>query len=61
DLQTRASGSTIFINVHVVFNDKISLVDAHEVTDILEEKFSQCFLDKKVISLVHMDPYDDSK
>ncbi|MDY0117899.1 MAG: cation diffusion facilitator family transporter [Sulfurimonadaceae bacterium] len=61
DLQTRASGSTIFINVHVVFNDKISLVDAHEVTDILEEQFRQAFIDKKVISLVHMDPYDDSK
>lgn len=61
DLRTRSSGSVVFINVHVVFNDKISLVDAHEVTDSLEVKFENCFLDKQVVSLIHMDPYDDSK
>ena len=61
DLKTRASGSHIFLTVHIVFNDKISLVDAHAVTDSLEEKFQKCFEDKTVHSLIHMDPYDDSK
>ncbi|MDD2567919.1 MAG: cation diffusion facilitator family transporter, partial [Thiovulaceae bacterium] len=48
DLKTRASGSHIFLTVHIVFNDKISLVDAHAVTDSLEEKFQKCFEDKTV-------------
>lgn len=61
DLKTRASGSHIFLTVHIVFNDKISLVDAHAVTDSLEEKFQNCFEDKTVHALIHMDPYDDSK
>ena len=61
DLKTRASGSHIFLTVHIVFNDKISLVDAHAVTDSLEEKFQKCFEDKTVHALIHMDPYDDSK
>lgn len=61
DLKTRASGSHIFLTVHIVFNDKISLVEAHAVTDSLEEKFQKCFEDKTVHALIHMDPYDDSK
>lgn len=60
-LQTRESGSHIFVSVHIVFNISISLYDAHAVSDKLELKIKQLFEDKKVHVLVHMDPYDDSE
>ena len=60
-LQTRESGSHIFISVHIVFNVSISLYDAHLVSDKLEMKLKELFEDKKVHVLIHMDPYDDSE
>jgi cation diffusion facilitator family transporter len=60
-LQTRESGSNVFISVHTVFNVDISLYDAHLVADRVEEKIKKLFEDKKSHVLIHMDPYDDSK
>ena len=60
-LQTRESGSHIFISVHVVFNVSISLYDAHVVSDKLEAKIKALFEDKEVHIIIHMDPYDDSE
>lgn len=60
-LQTRESGSHIFISVHVVFNVSISLYDAHLVTDKLEAKIKKLFEGKQVHTIIHMDPYDDSE
>jgi len=60
-LQTRESGSHIFISVHVVFNVSISLYDAHLISDKLELQIKQLFKDKEVHIIVHMDPYDDSE
>lgn len=60
-LQTRESGSHIFISVHIVFNVSISLYDAHLISDKLESKLKQLFKEKKVHVLIHMDPYDDSQ
>jgi len=59
-LQTRESGSHIFISVHAVFNVSISLYDAHLVADKVEVKIREMFEDKKCHILIHMDPYDDS-
>ncbi|WP_373002913.1 cation diffusion facilitator family transporter [Sulfurimonas sp.] len=59
-LQTRESGSHIFISVHAVFNVSISLYDAHLIADKIEAKIKALFDDKNVHILVHMDPYDDS-
>lgn len=59
-LQTRESGSHIFISVHAVFNVSISLYDAHLIADKVEEQIRNYFKDKKTHILVHMDPYDDS-
>ena len=59
-LQTRESGSHIFISVHAVFNISISLYDAHTVSDNIERDIKALFSDKTVHVLVHMDPYDDS-
>ncbi len=60
-LQTRESGSHIFISVHLVFNVSISLYDAHLISDKLEAKLKKLFENKKVHVLIHMDPYDDSE
>jgi len=59
-LQTRESGSHVFISVHAVFNVSISLYDAHLVADKVEAKIKEYFEDKKCHILIHMDPYDDS-
>ncbi len=60
DLKTREAGSHIFISVHAVFNIKISLYDAHLISDRIEEKLRKLFEDKKSHILIHLDPYDDS-
>lgn len=60
-LQTRESGSHVFISVHAVFNVSITLYDAHIVSDKLEAKIKEYFEDKKCHILIHMDPYDDSE
>ena len=59
-LQTRESGSHIFVSVHAVFNVSISLYDAHLIADKVEAKIKAVFEDKKCHILIHMDPYDDS-
>ena len=59
-LQTRESGSNIFVSVHAVFNVSISLYDAHLVSDKVEDKIKALFEGKKTHVLIHMDPYDDS-
>jgi cation diffusion facilitator family transporter len=60
-LQTRQSGSDIFISVHVVFNVSISLFDAHIVSDRIELAIENLFPQNSVQSIIHMDPYDDSQ
>jgi ferrous-iron efflux pump FieF len=61
NLQTRESGSHVYISVHVVFNVSISLYDAHLISDKLELQLKKLFENKKVHVLIHMDPYDDSE
>jgi len=60
-LQTRESGSHIFVSVHAVFNVSISLYDAHLVSDKIEDKVKDIFEGKTTHVLIHMDPYDDSE
>lgn len=60
-LKTRVSGSHIFISVHIVFGISTSLYDAHLASDKLELRLKKLFEDKKIHTIVHMDPYDDSE
>lgn len=60
-LQTRESGSHVFISVHAVFNVSISLYDAHLISDKLEDTIKKLFDNKIVHIIIHMDPYDDSE
>ena len=59
-LQTRESGSHIYISVHIVFNVSISLYDAHLIADKIELKLKNLFEKKVIHTIIHMDPYDDS-
>jgi len=59
-LQTRRSGSDIFISVHLVFDDATSLLEAHKVSDQVESMLRMLFPNDRVHPLIHTDPYDDS-
>lgn len=59
ELKTRLSGNIIFLECHLVFDDKISLLEAHRISDDIEGqivKLSQSY-DWEI--LIHLDPYDD--
>jgi len=59
-LKTRASGKVKMVSVHAEFNPHISLTDAHEIADKIEESIKK--VDKKCEwdIVIHLDPYDDS-
>jgi cation diffusion facilitator family transporter len=58
-LKTRQSGNTKFVEIHLVFDDKISLLKAHDISDKVEERIRKIddVFAREV--LIHMDPYDD--
>jgi len=60
-LKTRNSADTNFVDVHLVFNGKISLVQAHLAGDKVEDDIKQINSNNKWVINVHLDPYDDSK
>ncbi len=59
-LKTRRSGDTNFVDVHVVFTPEISLMDAHRVSDRIEEEIKKLDPKSKWHLTIHLDPYDDS-
>jgi len=61
DLKTRRSANDIFVSVHLVFHPSILLIDAHEISDEIEEKIEKLFENENVLCLMHLDPYDDSE
>jgi len=58
-LKTRKSGPRNFVEVHLVFDPKMSIEEAHRIVEEVEESIRQ--LDKQVkwIILTHIDPSDD--
>lgn len=54
DLKTRRSGIYSFIQLHMVFDENISLKDSHAVADEVEEKIIAIFPNSEV--LIHQDP-----
>lgn len=58
-LKTREAGSKTFVEVHLVFDCIITLMDAHKVTDRIEEKIKILDTNRNWIINIHMDPYDD--
>ena len=59
-LKTRRAGKNIFVDVHLVFDMKISLYEAHSISDIVEEKIKQIDSQVEWVINIHLDPYDDS-
>jgi cation diffusion facilitator family transporter len=59
-LKTRQAGHNTFVDVHLVFDCIITLMEAHRISDKIEDKIKK--LDKKTnwIINIHLDPYDDS-
>lgn len=58
-LKTRNAGNQTFIEVHLVYDCVITLMDAHRVTDRIEEKIKMLNPKKNWVINIHMDPYDD--
>ncbi|RDU62654.1 cation diffusion facilitator family transporter [Helicobacter sp. MIT 14-3879] len=60
ELKSRVSGDTIFLEYHLVFDNNISLFNAHSISNEIEYNI-ECISDKyKWVILTHLDPYDDS-
>ncbi|NPA74244.1 MAG: cation transporter [Epsilonproteobacteria bacterium] len=59
-LKTRRSGKTNFVDVHVVMTPDISLVEAHNISDSIEEKIKELDKESDWSITIHLDPYDDS-
>lgn len=58
-LKTREAGHQTFVEVHLVFDCLITLMDAHRVTDRVEDKIRAMDTSRDWIINIHMDPYDD--
>lgn len=58
-LKTRRAANTNFVDVHIVFTPDISLLDAHEISDQIEEKIKKLDPNSKWDITIHLDPYDD--
>lgn len=56
-LRTRKAGTQIHIDFHLVFNDTISLLKAHDAAEKIEKKIQKIF--PNAVILVHLDPHDD--
>ncbi len=59
-LKTRTAGNINFADVHLVFDCVISLLEAHRISDRIEEKIMKLDTTKEWIINIHLDPYDDS-
>ncbi|MCI0500899.1 MAG: cation diffusion facilitator family transporter [Epsilonproteobacteria bacterium] len=59
-LKTRTAGNTNFADVHLVFDCVISLLEAHRISDKIEEKIMKLDTTKEWVINIHLDPYDDS-
>lgn len=54
DVKTRRAGAVRFIQLHLELDDHLPLVDAHEITDSLEQKLLDAFPMSEVI--IHQEP-----
>jgi cation diffusion facilitator family transporter len=59
-LKTRAAGNVNFVDVHLVFDCIISLIDAHRISNKLEDQIIALDTNREWVINIHLDPYDDS-
>ncbi|MDR2152804.1 MAG: cation diffusion facilitator family transporter [Helicobacteraceae bacterium] len=60
-LRTRKSAKTYVVEAHLVFDETISLKDAHDTSDYVETAIAALDKNAKWLITVHLDPRDDSK
>lgn len=59
NLRTRKSGNVRHIDLHIVFRNDATLMEAHEVADALEKRIAEELAPAHVV--IHVDPYDPEK
>ena len=59
-LKTRRSGQDVFVSVHLVFNDQISLLKAHQISDKVDAQVQLIDRHYNWNLNIHLDPHDDS-
>lgn len=60
-LKTRTSGHNNFVDVHLVFTSDILLLEAHRISDRIEDRIAQLDPTREWVMNMHLDPYDDSE
>jgi len=60
-LKTRTDGSSNFIEFHLVLRPNLYLIEAHRISDEIEEKIMALEPNKPWIITPHYDPFDDSE
>jgi len=60
-LKTRTSGNNNFVDVHLVFTSEILLLEAHRISDRIEERIALLDPTREWVMNMHLDPYDDSQ
>ena len=60
ELKTRRSGDTNIVEFHLVFDEGISLREAHQIADEIELRV-RALADTRWIVNIHLDPVDDSR
>jgi cation diffusion facilitator family transporter len=55
NLRTRRVGSNVAIEAHLIFNEKISLYNAHEISESLEQQLKHYFGKRSIITF-HLEP-----
>lgn len=54
DLRTRTSGTMDFVQFHITMDARMTIAEAHEVTDAIEHRLAEAFPGTEV--LIHIDP-----
>jgi cation diffusion facilitator family transporter len=58
-LKTRTDGSSNFVEFHLVLEPEMTLLQAHLISDQIEERITQIDDTRRWIITPHYDPYDD--
>ena len=58
-LKTRTDGSRNFVEFHLVLHPDMRLIEAHDISDEIEEKIAAIDETKVWVITPHYDPYDD--
>lgn len=61
DLKTRKTPTINYLSVHLVFCPIISLLNAHQISDEIEQNIREMFKNEQWEFQIHLDPYDDEE